>query len=499
VLTILGPAVILAFTVAVPQGTGQREAVTVLAGVTVVDVERGVHIRNQDVVIQGSRITSVRPTGRANAGARIVRLPGRYVIPALWDMHGHFTIDAWHSSGAAVDSLLRTYFFGLHAAAGVTGVRDLGGDLEMLSRWANQPTGPGPPPPRIVATGQKIGVRPVVPGAPFPVETPEDVSRSVRLLKERGARHAKISSDAPPWMIDASIAACRREGIRCIGHVPHQPDFLSAARAGMAGFEHLFVLADHTSTVPALELARLRRPVMAPTLLERIAWKLGIRPRPDPDVVDLALETHSPAAAAVQFRALAATGAWVTPTLILHDMMLRIEPRHATTRDSTLTIEQPPRGLVRDTRTGAQRARAAVHWETYQAIVRELHAAGVGLLAGTDLIQGIPGFSVHLELELMQRAGLEPIEALRTATLNPARYFGSPDTLGAVAPRRVADLVVLRDDPLADVAALGSIEMVVSRGRVMPRAELDAMVDSARLALRAIRERTGGVAPGATR
>jgi hypothetical protein len=424
------------------QGSTSREGVTVLVGVTVVDVERGVNIPGQDVVVQGSRIAAVQPTGRrAPAGARVIPLRGRYVIPGLWDMHGHFTVGAWREARdtGPIDSLARTYFFALHAAAGVTGVRDLAGDLDRLRKWAAQPAGAGPPAPRLVPTGQKIGDGPVVPGAPFPVESPQDVAVSVRLLKERGAAHAKLAPDAPGWMIEAAIVACRREGVACIG-----------------------------------------------------------QPRPDPDSVNLALETHSPVAAASQFKELAATGTWVTPTLVLHDMMLRVGPRHPQSRDSALTPRLPPHGMLPDTRTDAQRARAARHWATFQSMVRELQAAGVGLLAGSDLAQGIPGFSLHLELELLQGAGLTPIEALRTATLNPARYFNATDSLGTVAAGRAADLVVLRGDPLADVGEVGSVELVVSRGRVMPRTELDAMVTQARTALRAIRQRLAAQAGGSS-
>lgn len=116
--------------------------------------------------------------------------------------------------------------------------------------------------------------------------------------------------------------------------------------------------------------------------------------------------------------------------------------------------------------------------------VREMRDAGVDLLAGTDIpLRAVPGAALHMELGLLQSAGLSPAEALRTATINPARYLGGRDTLGTVSAGRVADLVLLRDNPLADVAAVEAIEMVFQRGRAYSRDDLDRLRGMARAAL----------------
>ena len=103
---------------------------------------------------------------------------------------------------------------------------------------------------------------------------------------------------------------------------------------------------------------------------------------------------------------------------------------------------------------------------------RDLRDAGVKLLAGTDMPQAFvyPGFSLHEELELLVRSGLTPLEALRTATYNPAEFLGALDSLGTVTRGKVADLVLLDADPLTDIRNTRRISLVIANGRVFDRA-----------------------------
>jgi imidazolonepropionase-like amidohydrolase len=112
------------------------------------------------------------------------------------------------------------------------------------------------------------------------------------------------------------------------------------------------------------------------------------------------------------------------------------------------------------------------------ALIKKLHDAKIPLLAGTDAPAGydlVPGTSIHRELQLLVRAGLSPLEALQTATLNPARYFGKTADWGTVAPGKVADLVVLSRNPLQDIRNTLSVVAVVADGRYQSPRELDAL------------------------
>ena len=116
---------------------------------------------------------------------------------------------------------------------------------------------------------------------------------------------------------------------------------------------------------------------------------------------------------------------------------------------------------------------------------RELRDAGVRLLAGTDTPQPFvyPGFSLHDELKLLVKAGLTPLEALRAATYNPAQYFNSLDSLGTVAPGKLADLVVLDANPLDDIANTRRINAVIANGRLYDRAGINSLLSGVERAL----------------
>jgi hypothetical protein len=114
-------------------------------------------------------------------------------------------------------------------------------------------------------------------------------------------------------------------------------------------------------------------------------------------------------------------------------------------------------------------------------LVGRMHQAGVGILAGTDTMNPycFPGFSLQDELALLVEAGLSPMAALQAATRNPARLMGQSDQRGTLEAGKIADLVLLDHDPLADIHNTRSIRAVVLRGRLLPRAALDEMLSAA--------------------
>jgi len=112
--------------------------------------------------------------------------------------------------------------------------------------------------------------------------------------------------------------------------------------------------------------------------------------------------------------------------------------------------------------------------------VAAAHKAGVPMLAGTD--SGVannylfPGWSLHEELETLVKAGLTPLEALRTATLNPAKWRGRSDSEGVIEKNRIADLVMLRSNPLQTITRTREIEAVIARGHYYSRSDLDRLL-----------------------
>src|SRR5713226_45640 len=112
-------------------------------------------------------------------------------------------------------------------------------------------------------------------------------------------------------------------------------------------------------------------------------------------------------------------------------------------------------------------------------VVGMLHKAGVPFLAGTDTPAGVyifPGFGLHEELQRFVAAGFTPLEALQTATINPARFFGIEDQAGTVEKGKFADLVLLSANPLEDIANTQKIAAVIVNGQYFRRADLDKML-----------------------
>ncbi len=111
------------------------------------------------------------------------------------------------------------------------------------------------------------------------------------------------------------------------------------------------------------------------------------------------------------------------------------------------------------------------------ALVRRMQVADVPIMAGTDTGDPytFPGYDLHRELQLLVEAGLTPVEALRSATLTPARFLNADEALGSIAPGKIADLVLLSADPLKDIHNTEKISAVFAAGKYLSRARLDVM------------------------
>jgi hypothetical protein len=181
---------------------------------------------------------------------------------------------------------------------------------------------------------------------------------------------------------------------------------------------------------------------------------------------------------------LARNKTWLTPVLVAY------QP-HAHSFDSASTHPELTKyvpGLVKGGWTGRAAASKSdsVTVRSYFSFdrTRELNAAGVKLLAGTDTPQPFvyPGFSLHDELKLLVKSGLTPLEALQTATYNPAEFFGMQSSLGTVEKGKIADLVLLDANPLQDISNSRRIAAVIANGRLFDRPALTQLlhhVDSA--------------------
>ena len=430
----------------------------VFAHVSVIELSTGAVLPDRTVVIRGERIADVSPSGGAKipAGARVVDGSGRFVMPGLWDMHIHSFFGDWVPGGREVT-------LPLLLAHGVTGARDMGSDLDPILAARSD-----------VAAGRLLGPRLVVAGpmldgpkSPFPaslkLSTPEEGRRAVAMLQERGVDFIKIQSYMPRDVYFAVADECRRRRIPFEGHVPDSVRAADASDAGQASFEHLIGVFEGSS-------------------LSEDAFVRG-----EPKGPGRFLETYDAARETALFARLAKNHTWQCPTLfwergqwlvdaidVSKDPDLRWAP--ASWREKTWPTFAADIAKNMDTDPLPVREKFVAH---ELAIVARLQRASVSFLAGTDTPAGvdvIPGPSLHHELERFVAAGFTPLEALRTATLDPARFLGRTADFGSVEKGRIADLVLLDANPLEDVRRTRRIAGVVTNGRYLSRADLDRML-----------------------
>lgn len=292
--------------------------------------------------------------------------------------------------------------------------------------------------PRIFAAGPILDDPPGDWALRMRVKTVEDGRTAVQLLKRRGVDVIKVHDHTPRDAYFAIAEEARRQNLPLAGHVPIGLTVEEVVDAGQTDIEHLSNLS---LWEPCSGGAEYRREACRPF-----------------------------------FETLARRGVWQTPTLVHMREIATIGTATSTLSPDHLAYAGKS---LRDMWAGSQSVFATPEVartlkglaEVGAVVTADMAKAGVGILAGCDMM--IAGFCVHDELAAMVRGGMTPLAALQTATLNPARYFGLEQTLGSVAPRRTADLVLLDANPLTDITNLRRIRAVIVRGRLLERDELD--------------------------
>ena len=404
--------------------------------VNVVDVERGQILPNRTVTIAGNRIAGVVEDGRPGRGVQVIDAQNTFLIPGLWDMHAHMEI--------AGEPWLQLY-----VANGVTGIRDMGSDLDVILTMREATASGRVLGPRIFASGPILDDAPADWPFRMRVRNADDGRAAVRLLKRRGVDVVKVHNLTPRDAFFAIADEARRQNLPLTGHVPSKVTIQEGIDAGMSTIEHLS------------EGGRV--------------WKAcsgGGQYRPD--------------ACRPFFQMLARRRVWQTPTLVaLSELAVIGTPASSISSDhlsyatkrfldmhaanQSFFVKNPE--IVRILADLAAAGTIAT---------RDMAAAGVGILSGCDAT--IAGFCVHDELAAMVKAGMTPLAALQTATINPARYLRLEQSAGTVAPGRRADLVLVEANPLADIMNTRRIRAVVAAGRMLDREALNTLLARTRTA-----------------
>ncbi len=453
-----------------------------LTGAAVVDVRTGSVAAGRSILLRDGRIAAIGED-LSTADAEAVDVTGSWVVPGYNDMHVH-TLELPDPSDAL--ELMLTF--------GVTGYRQMSGSPELLRRRRDGALPDGPDAPRLLA----------LPGTllmPLNAGTVDAARRTVREQVEQGADFVKmglVAADVHP----AAQQEANRVGIPLGGHLPSGADALAAARAGLRFVEHVGpgvgVLSSCSPDKAAIEAdLRARKGLPVPNvrfpfadrlfaaILKRIVVNPSLLTRPeDVAIMRRALDTFDEDAARSVARVFAEHSTWHCPTLIREktnehgdDCALHDHPDVRYASPKTRKLWERTAERFRKLPPGTREFLG----DLYRAQLRLtgiLADEGVPLLAGSDVTGSsweIPGTSLHQEFDELAAAGLTPLRILQATTVDPARFLGLDDDLGAVEVGRRADLVLLDGDPTAEVANLHRIAGVLRAGTYRSRPELDAI------------------------
>jgi imidazolonepropionase-like amidohydrolase len=307
--------------------------------------------------------------------------------------------------------------------------------------------------------------------ASMAIKTPEDGRKAVDMLKSKGVDFIKIQSGVPRDAYFVIAAEAKKVGLPFDGHVPDAIRASEAVSAGQRTFEHLIGIFE-ASTPDEDDFIKRKYGAGKDTAANKSLAAF--------------LDRYDPAREASIIQLLAKSNVWQCPTLFwergqwLVDVIdYTKDPDLAYTPRTWIDKKYP--GMRKsileslDTDALGVRRRFVDH---ELDIVRKLQSAGVPFLAGTDTPAGVdvtPGISLHLELQRFVAAGFTPLQALQTATINPARFLGKLSEYGSVEAGHVADLVMLRANPLEDIANTRTIGGVVADGKYWSPAEIEAL------------------------
>ena len=427
-------------------------ASVLIRNAALLDVESGEVTSGRDVLLEDGVIAAIEPTGTLS-GERVVDGSGATLVPGLIDMHGHVgasTAPTWERSFPDPEANLRAF-----AYTGVTTVFDPGdGSGDAFSRRERVARGEllGP---RIFTAGPLLTcpeghpiamVNELAPWwiawyiaglAAIPVEDETAARQVVDEIAGNGADAIKIAIDSipldaprmPPEIAAAVVERANTHGLRVVAHIGSTQDAIESAEAGVA----LWVHGVYKERIPDDQIQKLAD-YGIPMVATIEVFDQYVRNRQGPMVPTKMERETVPASRLDSF--------WPIP----EDLELG--------------------GLE------AWLDLAAQSMDVRVDNVRRLHEAGVTILAGSDTQMGVfPGAGLHRELAQLVRAGLTPAQAIRAATLDPARWLarGAEPDFGSIAVGKRADLLLVEGDPTRDIGALENIREVFLAGAPLER------------------------------
>lgn len=422
-------------------GKAEKDRIA-LVGANVISGAGDPVLRDAVIVIRAGKIETIAPREgfEIPRSAEQVDVSGMWVIPGLIDGHGH--VERW---------ALQAY-----VAAGVTTVRDMHGKQDSIFAIREEVSLGGLIAPRVYSSGAMLDGTPTTYLDATPIANATDARRAVDALAVAGADYVKVYTRITPELLKPLLDEAATLNLRVTGHFG-LTDAVTAGRMGVRSIEHLSGIPEAASGAPEKYYAEHRAGFFRGWNAFEAGWA----------TLDSAALTRVAGQLAEQRVAL-------VPTLVLHETFSRLDdPAILTNPD----LAHVPRAIVDRWNVPDLKARAgwgAPEFAAFRAsranqdlFLRAFRSAGGRIVAGTDAANQmlVPGWSLHTELELLVHAGLTPLDAIATATRNTAQLLGA-DSIGLIAPGKVADLVLLKASPLDDIRNTRTVARVMVRGQL---------------------------------
>lgn len=428
------------------------EADVIIRRVNIVDVLNGKIVPNQYVVVKGRLITGIYnyPVTPKSHG-REIDGNGKFLIPGLWDMHAHYSINHSFSSLLLV-------------ANGVTGIREMWGWMDTVRMIRKRIAIDSSIIPDIYSAGSIIDGDPPARPRFTSVRNGEEARAEALKQIDQGVDFFKIYGNLTKESYYSIVEISREYGVPFVGHVPIRLNIWETIAAGQASIEHQEGLLEACTSKPQeLKSSFPRFQVFTDEALEFLLESFN-SPKFD-SLVEI----------------LARSETWWSPTLtVLYSEAYSRDARHS--EDSLFQympqhIQEWWMGSL-----GQPNYIRRKRFQFLQTLIGKMERRGVKILAGTDFPNPFcyPGFSLHDELNLLVQGGLSTSAALKTATLNPAIFMRKENELGLIKQNHLASMVLLKSDPLKDINNIRDIDGVFLRGQYLSRAALDSLLRSAK-------------------
>ena len=449
-----------------------------IENISIIDPEKGL-IKNQTVIIKAGKIHKVVSSDELHLAPdnEIIDGTDKFMIPGLWDAHVHF----------AYIEELAPKMFDLFIAYGITSVRDTGGEIGFVKKWKERALSNPTAAPRVMIAGPLIDGIPNVydgsdvwhPALSVGLESVDEVINLVNELDSLGVDMLKAYEMLTPDQFVVITKLGKEKGLKVSGHVPLSMDVISASNVGLNSIEHLKNL-ELSCASNADELLEERKRLLASGKNDRGGV---LRSRIHRAQQQIAIENYDEYKAQEILDVMAQNQTWQIPTLAINTGSTK---RFFATAEWKESYKYLPDSIEQqwwknvEAMMGREVSEFSHRFAKWKLdMVDKIHQAGIDIMAGTDcpILYLTPGLSLHQELALLVEAGLSPLDVIKTATLNPARYFNLENELGSIKENMWADLVILDANPLENINNTKCIYAVLKQGKYFDRNELDEILE----------------------